>query len=294
MSDGEDLEALQHLRTGSDPAELSSALRNRGIALSRASIDRADLPPEQLSLEFELMMKHPIAYPIGSSVQPPSMDLEILDVTNPAATIYENRTQPYVSPFGVRQQLGCMGSVASSIMGLSPPSELFNSRLLSVDIFIWTNHPLMPLFDVDLFLEGVLGNNQFCSCLLINALFAWASLKYATVDPEAAAIGYAFYEESKKLWARDKETTSTTICTMAALQYMSVTAFTFGAEAEQERYLGEMSDMAEILELFGTDLMVPQSTDIGNDWPWQLATTQMAWAVFNCLTYVNTMQHYIH
>ncbi|KAK2023008.1 hypothetical protein LX32DRAFT_667681 [Colletotrichum zoysiae] len=311
VSDREALDALQLLRTGSDPAELCSALRHRGVAPSPTSIDSADLPPEQLSLEFELMMNHPIAYHIGSLIQPSSMDSDILlqssgiymNVTNPAAAVYEIRTRPYLSPFGVRQQLGCIGSGASSITGLSPPSKLFNSRLLSVDISKWTNvpisnefsikvlslyfeveHPLMPLFDVDFFLEGLLGNNQFCSCLLVNALFAWASLKYATVDPEAAAIGYAFYEESKKLWARDKETTSTTICTMAALQYMSVTAFAFGAGAEHEKYLGEMSDMAEILELSGSDLIMPRGTGIANESSWELARAQMAWAIFNCLT----------
>ncbi|KAK2052640.1 hypothetical protein LY76DRAFT_609724 [Colletotrichum caudatum] len=283
VSDGEALEALQRLRTGSDPAELSSALRNGGVALSRTSPGRADLPPEQLPLEFELMMKYPIAYPIGSLIHPPSMDSDFLggfhpNFTNPAAATYENRTQPYPSPFG-----------ASSTTGLSPPSKLFNSRLLSVDISKWTNvpisnefsikvlslyfeveHPLMPLFDVEFFLEGLLGNNQFCSCLLVNALFAWASLKYATVDPDAASMGYTFYEEAKKLW------------------YMSVTAFACGAGLDHERYLCEMSDMAEILELFGTDLIDPQDPVIGNDSSWQLATAQMAWSIFNCLMFFST------
>ncbi|KAK2004234.1 hypothetical protein LX36DRAFT_596341 [Colletotrichum falcatum] len=308
VSDGEALKTLQLLRNGSDPAELSSALRGRGIALRPTSLDRADSPPGQPTLEFELMMKHPIA--IASFIKPPSMDPDDFlqssgfhkSAANPAMTVDKSYPQPCPSPFGVRQQLGYMGLGASPTLGFSPYWKLFNNRLLSVDIAQWTKvpitnefsikvlslyfeveHPLMPLFDVDFFLEGLLGNNQFCSCLLINTLFAWACLKYATVDPEAAAVGYAFYEESKKMWNREQETTSTTICTLAALQYMSMTAFAFGAGAEHERYLGEISDMAEILGIFGTDSIEPRGNGIDNDSLWQLATAQMAWAIFNCL-----------
>ncbi|WDK20463.1 C6 zinc finger domain containing protein [Colletotrichum graminicola] len=206
VSDGEAFEALQLLRNGSDPAELTSALRGCGIALSWNSLDGANLPPEQSSLEFELMMTHPIAYPIRSLIQPSSMDSELL------SQVHENHPQPYPSPFGVRQQLGCMGTGASRISGVSPPSKPFNKRFLSVDSSKWANvtmineltfkvlslyfeinHPLMPLFDVDFFLEGLLGNNPLCSCLLINALVSWACLKYATVKTEAATVGCAFY-----------------------------------------------------------------------------------------------------
>ncbi|KDN59901.1 hypothetical protein CSUB01_03218 [Colletotrichum sublineola] len=312
VSDGEAFEALQLLRNGRDPAELTAALRDGVIGLSQTSLEKADLlPQQQHSLEFELMMKHPIAYPIGSLVRSPNMDPEHFlqssgnnkSATNAAITVHENLPQPDLSPFGVRQQVDQMGSGSSRITGLSPPSKLFSNRLLSVEISRWTKvpisnelsikvlslyfeveHPLMPLFDVEFFLEGLLGNNQFCSCLLINALFAWACLKYATVDPEVATVGHAFYDESKKLWAKNKDTTSTTICTMAALQYMSITAFAFGAGEEHERYLCEMSDMAEILELFGPDPTEPQGTGISNDTSWQLATAQMAWAIFNYLT----------
>ncbi|KAK1953638.1 hypothetical protein LY78DRAFT_708259 [Colletotrichum sublineola] len=313
VSDGEAFEALQLLRNGRDPAELTAALRDGVIGLSQTSLEKADLlPQQQHSLEFELMMKHPIAYPIGSLVRSPNMDPEHFlqssgnnkSATNAAITVHENLPQPDLSPFGVRQQVDQMGSGSSRITGLSPPSKLFSNRLLSVEISRWTKvpisnelsikvlslyfeveHPLMPLFDVEFFLEGLLGNNQFCSCLLINALFAWACLKYATVDPEVATVGHAFYDESKKLWAKNKDTTSTTICTMAALQYMSITAFAFGAGEEHERYLCEMSDMAEILELFGPDPTEPQGTGISNDTSWQLATAQMAWAIFNYLTF---------
>ncbi|KAK2019173.1 hypothetical protein LZ32DRAFT_624542 [Colletotrichum eremochloae] len=242
------------LRNGRDPAELTAALRDGVIGLSQTSLEKADLLPQQRSLEFELMMKHPIAYPIGSLIRSPSMDPEHF-----LQTVDENLPQPDLSPFGVRQQLGQMGSGSSRITGLSPPSKLFSNRLLSVEMSRWTKvpisnelsikvlslyfeveHPLMPLFDVEFFLEGLLGNNQFCSCLLINALFAWACLKYAMVDPEVATVGHAFYDESKKLCAKNKDTTSTTICTMAALQYMSITAFAFGAGEEHERYLCEI------------------------------------------------------
>ncbi|KAK1975253.1 hypothetical protein LZ30DRAFT_606092, partial [Colletotrichum cereale] len=72
------LEGLQLLRTGNDPALISSALRGYDIGLSLAALNRASLPPTQSSLEFELMMRHPVAYPTWPPFRPSKLDLDFL------------------------------------------------------------------------------------------------------------------------------------------------------------------------------------------------------------------------
>lgn len=78
VPDDEALEALRFLRTGHEPAEAVSALRRYDVGLSQVALNRAILPPTQSSLEFELMMRHPLAYPAWAPVQPTKLDLEFL------------------------------------------------------------------------------------------------------------------------------------------------------------------------------------------------------------------------
>ncbi|GKT73852.1 C6 zinc finger domain containing protein [Colletotrichum tofieldiae] len=76
--DDEALEALNFLRFSNEPADVGSALRSYDVGLSQVALNRAILPPTQTSLEFELMMRHPLAYPTWAPVQPSKLDLEFL------------------------------------------------------------------------------------------------------------------------------------------------------------------------------------------------------------------------
>ncbi|GKT51824.1 uncharacterized protein ColSpa_12005 [Colletotrichum spaethianum] len=78
VPDDEALEALKLLRSGNKPAEVGSALRKYNVGLSQAALNRAILPPKQSSLEFELMTRHPLAYPTWAPVRPLRIDLEFL------------------------------------------------------------------------------------------------------------------------------------------------------------------------------------------------------------------------
>lgn len=44
-----------------------------------------------------------------------------------------------------------------------------------ISLYLETDHPLLGLFDPDLFVEQLIsGQEQFCSALLVNALLYWA------------------------------------------------------------------------------------------------------------------------
>lgn len=78
IPDEDVLEAVQLLRSGNHPAEVGSVLRGYDAGLSQIALNRAILPPTQTSLEFELMMRHPIAYPTWAPFLPSKQDLEYL------------------------------------------------------------------------------------------------------------------------------------------------------------------------------------------------------------------------
>ncbi|OHW96185.1 C6 zinc finger domain-containing protein [Colletotrichum incanum] len=277
------LKALHLLKQGYRPADIGSAFRGHSLGLPQLPFYRAGLPPTHSSLEFELMMRHPVAYPAWAPVQSSNLEMEQL-----------------LLPSKIR---GKQSSGFTQLIVPPRPSKLYGNRLLGVEITHWTNipisndfaiavlqnyfetdHPLIPLFDVDLFLDGLLCMTQFCSRLLVSAIFAWACQGYATYEPESTMIGHAFYEEAKKLWQQEKTAGADHICTVAAVHYLAITAISLGAGAEYVEYLHEALEMAKRLGLFnvspseGPDLKSYGEPDA------QRATAQTAWALFNCLT----------
>ncbi len=58
-----------------------------------------------------------------------------------------------------------------------PVTNEFAAR--AVSLYLETDHPLLGLFDADLFLEDLVnGQINFCSPLLVNALLCWACVSF--------------------------------------------------------------------------------------------------------------------
>ncbi|EFQ25212.1 uncharacterized protein GLRG_00356 [Colletotrichum graminicola M1.001] len=317
VPDDEALEALRFLRTGHEPAEAVSALRRYDVGLSQVALNRAILPPTQSSLEFELMMRHPLAYPAWAPVQPTKLDLEFLlrpsrvrwEETGPALVAGSSDEQSYLSPHGHRRRETSLD--AASPVVPPEPSALYDNRLLGIDITRWTDvpiannffvavlqlhletdYPMMLLIDIDLLLDGLHGENEFCSRVLINALFAWACQGYAVLEPNATLIGQRFYKEAKKLWKRTKEAQATDhVCTVAAVHYLFITAVSFGAGAEYVEFLGDLLDMSQRLGLFNIDPSRMEELNANDSANYQRAKAQIAWVLFTCLTFFSLLLH---
>ncbi|KAK2052835.1 hypothetical protein LY76DRAFT_620334 [Colletotrichum caudatum] len=306
VSEDEALEGLRLLRTGNDPALISSALRGYDAGLSLAALDRASLPPTQSSLEFELMMRHPVAYPAWSPLQPSKIDLDFM--LSPREVAWnEGRSGPTeitdsFSPYTHCPRGG--GSNSTGPVGPRNPSTLYDTRLLNVDITQWTDvlitselsiavlqlyletdHPMMSLIDVDLLLDGLLGKNEFCSRILVSGLFAWACQGYAAFEPEATVVGYCFYEEAKGLWRRSKRArVEGSICTVAAVHYLLMTSVSLGEELQYVEFLEDLLDMSKRLELFNVGPSYDSKLDADNSATYRKAKSQIAWVLFACLT----------
>ncbi|KAK2042900.1 hypothetical protein LZ31DRAFT_499906 [Colletotrichum somersetense] len=327
VPDDEALEALRFLRAGNEPAGIGSALRRHDIGLSQVALNRAILPPTQTSLEFELMMRHPIAYSSWAPVQPSKIDLEFLlrpakirwKGTGPTAGSSDGHS--YLSPYGHQRREQSPGT--ASLIEPLEPSTLYDNRLLGIDIARWTDvsitneffiavlqlhletdYPMMPLIDIDLLLDGLLGQNEFCSRVLINALFAWACVSthqtnnadfmsslttaqqgYAAVEPNAAAIGHTFYSEAKELWKITQEAPATeNVCTVAAVYYLFITAVSLGAGVEYVEFLDDLLDMSQRLGLFNIDPSRMDEFTANDSANHQQAKAQISWVLFNCLT----------
>jgi hypothetical protein len=52
-----------------------------------------------------------------------------------------------------------------------------------ISFYLTTDHPLLGLFDADLFLRDLVsGDNNFCSPMLVNAVLAWASVSLVLLE----------------------------------------------------------------------------------------------------------------
>ncbi|KZL64102.1 C6 zinc finger domain containing protein [Colletotrichum tofieldiae] len=304
VPEDEALEGLQLLRTGNDPALICSALRGYDAGLSSAALNRAILPPTQSSLEFELMMRHPVAYPAWPPFQPSKLDLDFMLLprevlwshSGPAETA--DSSSPYTR-HPRRDSLNFTGRV-----GPRNPSTLYDNRLLSVDITQWTDvpitnefsiavlqlyletdYPMMPLIDVDLLLDGLLGKNEFCSRILVSGLFAWACQGYTAFEPEATVVGHYFYVEAKELWKRSKEArVEESICTVAAVQYLLMTSVSLGAGAQYVELLDDLLNMSKRLELFNVSPSHDSRLNLDSSANYRKAKSQISWVLFAYLT----------
>jgi hypothetical protein len=156
------------------------------------------LPPASNSMEQELMVRHPIAYPVLMPIAVNSLPLETLLIPRNPEMLRErlllNDTAHSELPDTAKKKDDhCYGAAdwCKSLMHLTK-SHL--DILLQVDISFWTDlpipndfairvialylnndFPVLPLFDADLFLQDLSQKRPyFCSRLLVSALLAWA------------------------------------------------------------------------------------------------------------------------
>lgn len=144
------------------------------------------LAPDQTSVEFELMIRHPIAYPALVPLDSHSLNASASDrlqmAHDPAATSGE--TTPNEEELPDAESPGPSGYAT------------YEARIRQVHFAKWTDNPvsgseaasaianylahdhvLLHLFDAELFLKDLTnsdGDDEWCSSLLMNALLAWS------------------------------------------------------------------------------------------------------------------------
>ncbi|KAL2877719.1 hypothetical protein SGCOL_007058 [Colletotrichum sp. CLE4] len=118
-----------------------------------------------------------------------------------------------------------------------------------ISLYLETDHPILGLFDVDLFLNDlVYGEVRYCSSLLVNALLAFACQAYAAKQPEASRWSQELEDESNKLWHAHNDDTLPTI---AALAFLIQSSGCNGNGELNVKFIKDTAAMAKRLKLFG-------------------------------------------
>ncbi|KAJ4387481.1 hypothetical protein N0V93_008073 [Gnomoniopsis smithogilvyi] len=182
-------------------------------------------PASTLSVEYELMIRHPLLYPV---VSPETNN--ILSVASAAQLSSLGRRDPAKDLSSLLQPTGHVEPSKSPIptsdqRSPSPNhSDLCDARLALFDVRNWlqvpvrsefaaraisfylvTEHPVLGLFDVDLFLDDLVARRtDFCSPLLLCAVLSVACQGYTAIDPEAASFSHDFFVEAERLYSEEK------------------------------------------------------------------------------------------
>ncbi|KAM3497734.1 hypothetical protein MY10362_008925 [Beauveria mimosiformis] len=243
-----------------DPTLLRQSIRSEaGLPMDNLSEQKtalAALPPIYSEREFELLVRHPNAYPtlnplddIALSKSPhfrpakisqPNIDTPCL---NPSPTLRSTIAAPN------RSQESDLGNADAAASRSSPNSSYFDNRLERLNVAFWTSvpitkqyaanaislyletdHPVLGIFDADLFLEDLVDCQlNHCSAFLVSSLLVFASQAYTLKESIALSKSYDFESEAKRL--AEVEVCSDTLTTVAGLLLLYESIGTHGEMA---------------------------------------------------------------
>ncbi|KAJ4265341.1 hypothetical protein NW762_004626 [Fusarium torreyae] len=264
------------------------------------------LPPASCEMEFELMVRHPIAYPVLLPVMAGSLPLEELLVPRRSeafgkSLLNDTKIFRYQESSNV-SMTESNAAPGGSYAGLSHLTESQIHLLDQINISLWTSlpisnqaaveaialylnndYPVLPLFDADLFLRDLVHNKPyFCSRLLVAALLAWACQAYTPMHPEAAHYSSAFFADARAQWSQYGDRESITLSSVSALQLLCMTAITHGKDDLALEYLRKGLQVAQSMGLVnlapGTELVDAWFSDYAD---WRRAASYVAWGAFN-------------
>lgn len=143
----------------------AAATQSPDYSPSEYKFNQSLLAPTRNDVEFELSIRHVIAYPPLNSAQPEYS--ELIACERPLSIAYTKRE----SSRGVFDE-------RLINMDMKNWSRVLISRELAASIisyYIANDYQTMPLFHLELFLQSFAANDkQFCSSIFVNSLFSWA------------------------------------------------------------------------------------------------------------------------
>lgn len=190
-----------------DPTLLRQSIRSEaGLPMDNISEQKtalAALPPIYSEREFELLVRHPNAYPTLNPLD--DIALSKGSRFRPVKISQPNRDNPRLNPSQTLRSIVAapslpqesdLGSADAASLRSSPNSSYFDKRLERLNIAFWTavpitnqyaaraislyletDHPFLGLFDADLFLEDLVDCQlNHCSAFLVSSLLAFASV----------------------------------------------------------------------------------------------------------------------
>ncbi|KAF1844763.1 uncharacterized protein K460DRAFT_98178 [Cucurbitaria berberidis CBS 394.84] len=304
---------LRRLRTGSDPAVILRSLKSENFATTPSAqrMARSILPPIQSNCEFELLIRHPSAFPLVDLSQHAQATGNTLvrprRSSTPQATLSHSPSStllPHDPPSSDQATglfaLGDLGASKRSRNSAEPkPPQYFDPRLAHLKIDFWTTvpisneqaagaislyleaqHHVWGAFDAGLFVRDLIEFRlDFCSPFMVSSLLAMACLYDAPLDPKGSKNSYAFEKEAVKLFQSEDNVDS--LPTIAGLVLLYVSLAVHGEGMRGMQFLTAALQAAERMKLFG----VPEvHEELSSASPETLvATSATAWGLFNMI-----------
>ncbi|RSM00867.1 hypothetical protein CDV31_011620 [Fusarium ambrosium] len=299
------LELFQHLREGQGSSAAgdssTTSASNQGSSIPPSIPDtfilRSCMPGTPNNLEFELAIRHPIAYPTLYPIPIGSLPPERM--IRPTRTIQSPSKSPSPeSDESARQDI--ISPTPSLSLAQAQTTPLVYDSLKQLDISYWTDvpisnelaarvislyleidYPVLPLFHAELFVQDLVQRRgYFCSRFLISALLSWACQAYTALDPEVSTFSVEFFSEAERCLAAMPS--ANTLTAVSALQLLCMTAVTQGRDDVALSYLQESVKVGRTMGLFGVQPGRPSA----NSWldgyhDWRIAASYTAWGVFN-------------
>ncbi|EXJ68129.1 uncharacterized protein A1O5_08744 [Cladophialophora psammophila CBS 110553] len=272
-----------------DPASVVGLLRagDPRNPLSEQKTARAYLPPIQSDLEFERMVRHPVAYPmLGTRTDNfPIMNMTPIFPENqiPLPLIKNDPDAPFIEscpqPAAVEHEETHRPSKVHIQIGPQPPPRFcVDPRLGGLSIEFWTNvsisnefaagaislyletdHPFLGLFDADLFIDSLQG--------------------YNSKDPSALRKSYEFQSEAQSLLTAGK--LSDSLSNLAGLTLLWIGHICHGSGKDGLPSVDAGIKMAKRMRLFGVSDTLTTSDWSSDSREDQSAMAHTAWGCFN-------------
>ncbi|KAK1756403.1 hypothetical protein QBC47DRAFT_379891 [Echria macrotheca] len=293
---------VQNLREGVSEDEILQLASSSRLtaAPSQTRAARGASPPTRSSFEFGLNVRHANAFPTVFPLHIGEIDLGLLihgGRQNSQNKQAKKRRPLLASP--PPSVFGEAGYESASPHGSPPPqsNQWVDARLGSLDIHRWTNvpisnsfaaevlsfyfeteHPIVGVFDPDLFLGDLIGyRTRFCSPLLVSSLLAWACGTYSQLRPEARKLSQSFLDEAKTRW--NEEAQRDTLTTVAAAVPLNIACNHHGDDRNGLMYLDAAADMGRRLHLFDEGGTSHWHATADRD-KYKTAASFAAWGVF--------------
>ncbi|KAG6355116.1 hypothetical protein INS49_004197 [Diaporthe citri] len=328
---GDDADLLHQLKSLPEEEAVALLLLVRsGARVNENLVTARSIPlPSRTSVEFELMHRHPILYPAVATLD--SLEIKVSDLRTLPYRDHESETAARPSKLSSRRPSSRGPSPAQRGLQRRPsspgpsaasdrdPPQLCDQRLRHIRVLNWTqvpisndlaarlisfyltvDHPILGLFDADLFLGDLVAHKtEFCCPLLLSAVLCFSCQGYSSIDADTAALSHAFFNEAQRLH-REESTGNPqyqfAIPNIAATQLLSLAATCHGRNELALRYLVEGIELAHQNGLLAVGKKHSARNWLDDHVDYVRAASHTAWGTF-CRATVLGMNHqnaYIH
>ncbi|KAF4437586.1 Conidial development fluffy [Fusarium acutatum] len=321
LPEDEALAAHRQLRSTSNLSDALSSLQGSmhgRLQPSGIRTAQAMSPPTSSGLEFELTVRHGMAYPTLFPLDLPSLSADprlrpvqrscqglLLDGSSPSDTMSPSTsssneqsvptpsTQSLERP-RIKQEEDVAGPHREKYCderlhqlqigywtGVSIDDEVAAS---AISLYLQGNHSIFGLFDPDLFIHDLVHRrHQYCSPFLVNALLAHACQAYSVIDEAVGALSQDFMRDAGVLWRAERSSDS--LVNVAAILMLSVSCHLEQSSVSSNDLLDDGRAMAERLKLFGIPHTPENAASFDSlDPDTKRAMAHTAWGAYSYLT----------